>query len=594
MNYNFTFLLLSVLLASNGWLASPTYASADDDRTFSVLSDSLFEESANIIPAYSFPSISWGDYDNDGDLDFAIGGALDANGDTFADSSAVDIYQNENGQFTRLATDVFYGLHVGTVLLLDIDLDGDLDLIATGQNYVDIFDYQMTVYQNDNGNFSAGQSLPGTIFSSLNAGDYDLDGDLDLLVSGAVQGGGGASVRTLLYTNDAGNFSDSGISFPGVQNGDAQFADFDGDGRLDVLLMGVNDDGDYLLHYYRQTTAGYVLEQELGGMYLGAFSISDYDNDGDLDFAVMGDDVNDDYAAFLYPNEGTQFGIPDTLLGIDNSSGPNPVDWGDYDNDGLRDLVMVGNDEDFEDRTFLYRNNNGQLERTFEGLRDLGGNTAAGFADFDGDRDLDLLLAGSYFNDDYDYLAVVIPTLNTVDVVNEAPQPPSATTATFTALDTLRFDWELGTDDRTPDAGLYYWLRVSRLADGQLLADYPVYGNTWSLNLPRDDYAWSVRSVDASDVFSVAVDGEIRTTSVSQVAVTPVAVVPNPVVDDLVLRGVRLEGGRIEIYNALGQLVERGRLRGQRYAVGGLAPGAYSLRAYDEAGTSYVAKFIVH
>ncbi len=86
------------------------------------------------------------------------------------------------------------------------------------------------------------------------------------------------------------------------------------------------------------------------------------------------------------------------LLPEDTGSG---VAWGDYDGDGDDDLYLVNfpNPEDPLDPTGnnrLWRNDGGRFYDVTEraGVADLGGNgMGAGFADFDGDSDLDLFVA---------------------------------------------------------------------------------------------------------------------------------------------------------------------------------------------------------
>lgn len=560
------------------------------DAKTTMMADSIFEDIEGQIPDYTFSSINWGDYDNDGDLDFVISGALDVDGDTFADSSVIDIYENIGGQFSRLSTSNFYGLHIGAVQFIDIDMDNDLDLITTGQNYVDILEYPLIVYINDDGIFSPVQTLEGAIFCSLNTGDFDLDGDLDLLISGVTENEGR---QTKIFTNDAGTLVNSGISLPGVQNGDAQFADFDKDGNLDILLMGIDNNDDYLLHYYRNTSNGFELKQEMSGIYYGAFSVSDYDNDGDLDFAVMGDDVEDEYAALLYTFEGDAFGTPDTLIGVDNASGYSPIDWGDYNNDGYRDLVMAGTDVDFEDVTLLYQNDGTSLTLADEGLRQLGGNTAVGFADFDQDNDMDVIISGSYFTEDFDYLPAVVLHRNTIDIVNQKPSAPTSLSANFNATnDSISFAWNDGADDLTAAPGLYYWLEVTRDSDNQLVLDYPVYGKAWTVKLPADNYSWSIRAVDAADVFSDPATSQLVFTSVQNPVPIDFEIFPNPVTDWLQFRSSSVDVTHITIYNSLGQVVREGQPNINQFDVSNLTAGVYQALVHTADDLSFTLKFV--
>lgn len=91
------------------------------------------------------------DIDNDGDLDLVISGALDTNADEFPDISKIDFYENINGTLTLMEQADVNDLHLGSVKFIDIDNDGDKDLVTCGQNYNNIINYFLTVYENNNG-----------------------------------------------------------------------------------------------------------------------------------------------------------------------------------------------------------------------------------------------------------------------------------------------------------------------------------------------------------------------------------------------------------------------------------------------------------
>ncbi|MCA9730445.1 MAG: VCBS repeat-containing protein, partial [Candidatus Eisenbacteria bacterium] len=88
---------------------------------------------------------AWGDYDNDGDLDLALSGW---------DSSQVRysrIYRNANGSLVDINA-ALSQLSNGSLAWGDYDNDGDLDLVLTGfpdggSGYVS------QIYRNDNGSF---------------------------------------------------------------------------------------------------------------------------------------------------------------------------------------------------------------------------------------------------------------------------------------------------------------------------------------------------------------------------------------------------------------------------------------------------------
>ncbi len=93
--------------------------------------------------------------------------------------------------------------------------------------------------------------LLGLIWSSAAWGDYDNDGDLDLMIIGYDPV---AQVnRSILYRNDAGTFVDSGATFHNLILGAVSWMDYDNDGDLDLSLAG-NENGLDVLRIYRNTT----------------------------------------------------------------------------------------------------------------------------------------------------------------------------------------------------------------------------------------------------------------------------------------------------------------------------------------------------
>ncbi|MEQ9052824.1 MAG: LamG-like jellyroll fold domain-containing protein, partial [Marinoscillum sp.] len=105
------------------------------------------------------------------------------------------------------------GVVDGAAAWADYDGDGDLDVAVSGWD----FDYTFVIakiFNNSGGTFTdIGASLTGVYEGSLDWGDYDGDGDLDLFATGFNDGG---SRTASLYQNNAGTFSDVGGSFQGV------------------------------------------------------------------------------------------------------------------------------------------------------------------------------------------------------------------------------------------------------------------------------------------------------------------------------------------------------------------------------------------
>ncbi len=150
--------------------------------------------------------------------------------------------------------------------------------------------------------------------SSLNLADYDGDGRLDLFVSG-VDGAGKPFVK--LLHNDGGKFSDltekSKLSITNPASG-AVFGDFDNDGKTDIVIFGYqtlalwrnNGDGSFA-----DVTAKSGLPANYASWAMTAAWV-DADHDGDLDLFVG------NFADLSqFPNKDTAV-FPDDFAGEEN------------------------------------------------------------------------------------------------------------------------------------------------------------------------------------------------------------------------------------------------------------------------------------
>jgi hypothetical protein len=126
----------------------------------------------------------------------------------------------------------------GSVAWGDYDGDGDLDILLTGRDNAS--QLVARVYRNDPSGggrvfVDIGASLLGVEYSSAVWGDYDNDGDLDILLSGW----DGFRANSKIYRNEGGGtFLDSGFYLPGTSYSVAAWGDYDSDGNLDFILSG--------------------------------------------------------------------------------------------------------------------------------------------------------------------------------------------------------------------------------------------------------------------------------------------------------------------------------------------------------------------
>ena len=231
--------------------------------------------------------VNGADLDNDGDIDlFAANGTI-----ALPRWSNAWWYENDGtGNFTphKLADTVYSIIRMDPI---DIDLDGDLDLMMFGHdNEVDVFENL------GNGNFgprtvstSTGLDSPDDI-KRREIVDLDNDGDLDIVMSDF-----GWGLRSCFWyeNNGDGTFRDAIILIgTGANSGGSYHItfftldDYDMDGDLDVFMSG-NRKNQFV---YRENLGGGQFRGFKAIYGTGGFTIDldestlcDVDHDGDLD-----------------------------------------------------------------------------------------------------------------------------------------------------------------------------------------------------------------------------------------------------------------------------------------------------------------------
>ncbi|MDO8834678.1 MAG: VCBS repeat-containing protein, partial [Vicinamibacterales bacterium] len=96
--------------------------------------------------------------------------------------------------------------------------------------------------------------LEAVRYSSVAWGDYDNDGDLDILLTGEYAFGAPIS---RVYRNDGGSFVDIAAGLEGVRDSSVAWGDYDNDGDLDILLTGEGASG-YVSRVYRNDGGSFV------------------------------------------------------------------------------------------------------------------------------------------------------------------------------------------------------------------------------------------------------------------------------------------------------------------------------------------------
>lgn len=122
-------------------------------------------------------------------------------------------------------------------------------------------------------------------------GDYDNDGDLDLLVCGSTSN----NLLTRIYRNDGqGTLVDIHAGLIPLVARAVAWGDYDNDGDLGILLNGVSDIGFRTTAIYRNEGGGvfFRLSTPLPELVGSVAVWFDHDNDGERDLLVTGEDQN--------------------------------------------------------------------------------------------------------------------------------------------------------------------------------------------------------------------------------------------------------------------------------------------------------------
>jgi hypothetical protein len=413
------------------------------------------------------------------------------------------LYENENGIFVPMPADVAHSR-----LLNDFDGDGDLDILA--------FDSESAVlYRNEEGAFSAFALafdkplvFANSDLDAARMGDFDNDGDEDVLVA-VDDGSYGGFGAVYLFKNDRGVFATSGESRgPVYQIGTPAVADHDNDGDLDIVITGLDSyiykaEGSSLLE---NTGSSFNLsDKDLPETSFGVPVWGDIDGDGDQDLVLSGGIYGIDGPAgiggshtLVLRNDGNS--VFTQMAQIQPPVNGHAV-LGDYDNDGDLDLFLSGTGLStlYENRKTSFVNIAGAFDQL--DVR----HTALG--DYDNDGDLDALITGLTEEG-----AVTRLFRNEQTNPNEAPGAPAGLNITIDGF-SATFGWDAATDPETPAEGLSYNLRIGTqpgqddvmaahaLENGARLL--PGTGNaqqntSWPLyDLPEGTYYWSVQAVDA-------------------------------------------------------------------------------------------------
>jgi len=331
------------------------------------------------------------DIDNDGDLDvFSTAGGDNDIAYWESDGTPVD-----GGWIKRTVDDNFVGAN--SVCILDLDFDGDHDLIATALDGDDLAWWENDSTPVDGGwvKHAINEDYNGA--SSASSCDLDGDGDLDILASANIAG------DVAWWANDA-NLVSGNIGFSNKYSVSDSYdgvifvgsIDLDRDGDYDILGNGrLADDVTWWESDSTPSDGGWTIhaiDSSFDGSYAAAFA--DLDIDGDID--VVAAAYNADEIAW-YENNGSETFTKRSVA--TDFNGANSVFIIDLDGDGDLDIAATAGIDD--DLTWWANDSTpsdgGWTMSTIDG--DLNGANSVFCVDVDKDGDIDILATADVGDD---------------------------------------------------------------------------------------------------------------------------------------------------------------------------------------------------
>ena len=231
-------------------------------------------------------------------------------------------------------------------------------------------------------------SLYGASSGSVDWGDYDNDGHLDILMSGLVAADMGT---TVIYKNNGDNTftKQSNIPLQGVYSSYAKWLDYDNDGYLDVLISGrvstiKNRANDQTILYRNNGNNTFLQQTNISLIFpktIARFDCGDYNNDGYLDI-IFSTPTN----AKIFKNNGNNSFTEQTNVILPACQS---VSWGDFNKDEKLDILLSSK---VDTKIYWNNGNNTFSENTGDPFPD---SQYAVCDDFDNDGNLDFLLIRS-------------------------------------------------------------------------------------------------------------------------------------------------------------------------------------------------------
>ena len=268
-----------------------------------------------------------GDFNGDGKLDVVVT-TVNQTASVFLGDGATDLTK---GQTLALPRD--FGNNLAAI---DVDEDGILDLVGVC-HAIDVFP------GNGDGTFRVGTSVPAGGCQDMVPGDFNGDGHVDLAVAGSQEGY--TFLQLWIGRGDA-RFGWMGTLTDNVNSSSQSIAagDFDSDGDLDVIRArgGQSPWEPGTLSFVTVDASGRFAEQwSIAVVPEPEVAVADFNGDGHLDVVVNSRYQSNKASAYLGDGQG-QFNLaPSSPFDTGAVSGAGII-AADVDGDNFMDLVIEG------------------------------------------------------------------------------------------------------------------------------------------------------------------------------------------------------------------------------------------------------------
>lgn len=225
---------------------NPVLYKNNGDGTFTKVNNS------NLSPVRG-GTMAVGDFNKDGYPDVAVSGWADE----VSNDVCVINKNNGDGTFSVVVSENIVGVEKGGIMLADFDNDGYLDLFVTGESCPEKWAKVAYVFKNNgDGTFQtkAAANLNGSCKGGVDWADVNGDGLIDIIYTGESN----SSNVVVAVNNGNLSFSPKEIPENRVARGGAAVSAFDynGDGIIDLAVMGYNDKSFLTKHFSVWNGAG--------------------------------------------------------------------------------------------------------------------------------------------------------------------------------------------------------------------------------------------------------------------------------------------------------------------------------------------------